>query len=67
MFESTFTTECGTELFYRAWLPENRPQGAVVLFHRGHEIEGFGDLQVQARGLQRLELLVGYLRIVIEL
>lgn len=30
----------GTELFYRAWLPEKRCSRAVVLFHRGHEHSG---------------------------
>jgi alpha-beta hydrolase superfamily lysophospholipase/SAM-dependent methyltransferase len=41
----------GTELFYRAWLPDARPRAALVLLHRGHEHSGrFADL-VQALGL----------------
>lgn len=30
----------GTELFYRAWLPDTPTDKAVVLFHRGHEHSG---------------------------
>jgi len=30
----------GSELFYRAWLPEKPPQQALFLFHRGHEHSG---------------------------
>lgn len=36
MIESTFKASDGTELFYRAWLPEHM-QHAILLFHRGHE------------------------------
>src|SRR6202030_2799606 len=35
--EQTFKTADGTELFYRHW---PAPQGAIVLFHRGHEHSG---------------------------
>lgn len=31
----------GGRLFYRAWLPEGRMKGAVVLLHRGHEHSGY--------------------------
>lgn len=30
----------GTEIFYRAWLPEAPTNKALVLFHRGHEHSG---------------------------
>ncbi|MFN8392479.1 MAG: bifunctional alpha/beta hydrolase/class I SAM-dependent methyltransferase [Bdellovibrionota bacterium] len=30
----------GTELFYRAWLPEAPAERALILFHRGHEHSG---------------------------
>jgi alpha-beta hydrolase superfamily lysophospholipase/SAM-dependent methyltransferase len=30
----------GTELFYRAWLPEQATTKALLLFHRGHEHSG---------------------------
>src|ERR1700730_14193692 len=30
----------GTELFYRAWLPEKTTTKALLLFHRGHEHSG---------------------------
>lgn len=44
--ESSFRADSQTELFYRAWLPQDRPlKKAVVLFHRGHEHSGrFQDL-----------------------
>lgn len=35
--EQTFTSWDGTELFYRAWLPEKPAAKALLLFHRGHE------------------------------
>jgi alpha-beta hydrolase superfamily lysophospholipase len=38
--ERTMTTWDGTELFYRAWLPEGTYDRALVLFHRGHEHSG---------------------------
>src|SRR5262249_35335566 len=45
----------GTELFYRAWLPENSgPAGhtkALLLFHRGHEHSGRWQDMVAALGL----------------
>ena len=30
----------GTELFYRAWLPDAPATKALLLFHRGHEHSG---------------------------
>jgi alpha-beta hydrolase superfamily lysophospholipase len=35
-----FTSWDGAELFYRAWVPRNAKQEAIVLFHRGHEHSG---------------------------
>ena len=38
--EHTLTLRDGTELFYRAWLPEEPTNKALLLFHRGHEHSG---------------------------
>ncbi|MDS4069427.1 MAG: bifunctional alpha/beta hydrolase/class I SAM-dependent methyltransferase [Candidatus Competibacter sp.] len=38
--EHTFRSWDGAELFYRAWLPEQSTNRAVILFHRGHEHSG---------------------------
>ena len=39
--EETLTSWDGTELFYRAWLPDGKKPGkALLLFHRGHEHSG---------------------------
>jgi alpha-beta hydrolase superfamily lysophospholipase len=35
-----FTTHDGVELFYRYWPAIGHPEGAVVVFHRGHEHSG---------------------------
>ncbi|MGA2499907.1 MAG: bifunctional alpha/beta hydrolase/class I SAM-dependent methyltransferase [Tepidisphaeraceae bacterium] len=40
MTEHTFKSSDGTELFYRAWLPEKPAGRALLLFHRGHEHSG---------------------------
>lgn len=40
MTEHTMKTWDGVELFYRAWLPEQRVNRALLLFHRGHEHSG---------------------------
>lgn len=37
MSEHSFISWDGTELFYRAWMPEKPAGRALVLFHRGHE------------------------------
>jgi alpha-beta hydrolase superfamily lysophospholipase/SAM-dependent methyltransferase len=42
----------GTELFYRAWLPERPATKALVLFHRGHEHSGRWQETVAALGLE---------------
>ena len=38
--EKTFVTHDGVELFYRHWPAAEKPRGAVVLLHRGHEHSG---------------------------
>jgi len=38
--EHRFTTFDGVELFYRHWPAQENSQGAIVLFHRGHEHSG---------------------------
>ena len=38
--ENTMTSWDGTELFYRSWLPEQKAERAIILFHRGHEHSG---------------------------
>ncbi len=42
----------GSELFYRAWLPEEPTTKALVLFHRGHEHSGRWQETVAALGLE---------------
>lgn len=37
MTEHTMKSWDGTELFYRAWMPEKPAEKALLLFHRGHE------------------------------
>ncbi len=50
--EKTMTSWDGTELFYRAWLPEGKKaQKALLLFHRGHEHSGRWQETVDALGL----------------
>jgi alpha-beta hydrolase superfamily lysophospholipase/SAM-dependent methyltransferase len=50
--EYTLTLRDGTELFYRAWLPENPTTKALLLFHRGHEHSGRWQETVAALGLE---------------
>ena len=49
--EHTLTLRDGTELFYRAWLPEKPTTKALLLFHRGHEHSGRWQETVAALGL----------------
>ncbi len=42
----------GSELFYRAWLPEVPTTKALLLFHRGHEHSGRWQQTVEALGLE---------------
>ncbi|MGH7173327.1 MAG: bifunctional alpha/beta hydrolase/class I SAM-dependent methyltransferase [Gemmataceae bacterium] len=50
--EHTLTLRDGTELFYRAWLPERPATKALILFHRGHEHSGRWQETVAALGLE---------------
>lgn len=51
--EHTFASWDGTELFYRAWLPnEKPPRKALLLFHRGHEHSGRWEETVDSLGLE---------------
>ena len=50
--EHTLTLRDGTELFYRAWLPERPTTKALLLFHRGHEHSGRWQETVAALGLE---------------
>jgi alpha-beta hydrolase superfamily lysophospholipase len=50
--EHTLTLRDGTELFYRAWLPEQPATKALLLFHRGHEHSGRWQETVDALGLE---------------
>ena len=49
--EHALTLRDGTELFYRAWLPEKPTTEALLLFHRGHEHSGRWQETVAALGL----------------
>src|SRR5438874_13765889 len=49
--EQTFTSWDGAELFYRAWIPDKRPNKALLLFHRGHEHSGRWQDTVDSLGL----------------
>src|SRR5438552_1101273 len=48
--EHTVTLRDGTELFYRAWMPETPTTKALLLFHRGHEHSGRWEETVAALG-----------------
>jgi alpha-beta hydrolase superfamily lysophospholipase len=50
--EHTLTLQDGSELFYRAWLPEKPASKALLLFHRGHEHSGRWLETVAALGLK---------------
>ncbi|PYJ76424.1 MAG: hypothetical protein DME77_05935, partial [Verrucomicrobia bacterium] len=49
--ERTFETWDGVELFYRAWIPANATDKALLLFHRGHEHSGRWQDTVDSLGL----------------
>src|SRR5438046_10709588 len=49
--ERTFETWDGVELFYRAWIPANATDKALLLFHRGHEHSARWQDTVDALGL----------------
>ena len=49
--EETFATWDGAELFYRAWIPAEAKEKALLLFHRGHEHSGRWSEFVEMLGL----------------
>jgi alpha-beta hydrolase superfamily lysophospholipase/SAM-dependent methyltransferase len=49
--EHTFKSWDGTELFYRAWLPEKKATRAIILLHRGHEHSGRWQETIEKLGL----------------
>src|SRR5207253_3140217 len=49
--EQILTLRDGTPLFYRAWLPAEPTDKALILFHRGHEHSGRWQETVEALGL----------------
>ena len=49
--ECTFATWDGAELFYRAWIPAEPTEKALLLFHRGHEHSGRWSELVEMLGL----------------
>ena len=47
----------GTELFYRAWLPEGKKaEKALLLFHRGHEHSGRWQETVDSLGMDEIAI-----------
>jgi alpha-beta hydrolase superfamily lysophospholipase/SAM-dependent methyltransferase len=49
--DGTFATWDGVELFYRAWIPAEAKEKALLLFHRGHEHSGRWSEFVEMLGL----------------
>ena len=50
--EHAMTSWDGAELFYRAWIPREATDKAILLFHRGHEHSGRWQQTVDLLGLQ---------------
>jgi alpha-beta hydrolase superfamily lysophospholipase/SAM-dependent methyltransferase len=50
--EHTMSSWDGAELFYRAWIPKNATNKALLLFHRGHEHSGRWQETVDSLGLE---------------
>lgn len=50
--EKTFISWDGAELFFRAWIPNNATNKALLLFHRGHEHSGRWQETVDSLGLE---------------
>ena len=49
--DNSFSTWDGAELFYRAWIPPQPTEKALLLFHRGHEHSGRWAEVVEMLGL----------------
>ncbi|MEO8439965.1 MAG: bifunctional alpha/beta hydrolase/class I SAM-dependent methyltransferase [Spartobacteria bacterium] len=55
--ERTMRSWDGTELFYRAWMPDEWKSGqALLLFHRGHEHSGRWSETVESLGLKEVAI-----------
>lgn len=54
--ERTISSWDGTELFYRAWLPNEETEKALLLFHRGHEHSGRWQETVESLGLNDIAI-----------
>jgi alpha-beta hydrolase superfamily lysophospholipase/SAM-dependent methyltransferase len=55
--ERTMTSWDGTQLFYRAWLPDDKAaEKALLLFHRGHEHSGRWQETVDSLGLDEVAI-----------
>jgi alpha-beta hydrolase superfamily lysophospholipase/SAM-dependent methyltransferase len=50
--EQTMASWDGAELFYRAWIPANATNKALLLFHRGHEHSGRWQETIDSLGLE---------------
>src|SRR5213593_577169 len=50
--EHAMTSWDGAQLFYRAWIPRERTDKTILLFHRGHEHSGRWQQTVDLLGLQ---------------
>src|SRR5438477_7306155 len=50
--EHAMTRWDGADLFYRAWIPRERTDKTILLFHRGHEHSGRWQQTVDLLGLQ---------------
>ena len=46
----------GAELFYRAWIPREATDKAILLFHRGHEHSGRWQQTVDLLGLKDIAI-----------
>src|SRR5437868_13914289 len=46
----------GAELFYRAWVPREATDKAILLFHRGHEHSGRWQQTVDLLGLKDIAI-----------
>jgi alpha-beta hydrolase superfamily lysophospholipase/SAM-dependent methyltransferase len=56
VLEETMVSWDGTELFYRAWLPNEKSEKALLLFHRGHEHSGRWQETAESLGLDDIAL-----------